>query len=52
MENTATGSVCIYLWGLELGAMELGSCRGIVISFPFVTFNSKGNFREIFVRVL
>lgn len=34
------------------GGRELGSCRGIVISFPFVTFNSRGNFTEIFVRVL
>lgn len=44
---------CVHLFvRAGVGGRELGSCRGIVISFPFVTFNSRGNFTEIFVRVL
>ena len=33
MENRATGSVCIYLWGLEVGAGSWAHAGGLLFLF-------------------
>jgi hypothetical protein len=44
----------LVLWVLFVGegGPWVGLMQGVAISFPFVTFNSRGDITEIFARIL